>query len=199
MYSHCNITLRRCSINTYRQITFAILFFDHCSLQDAAIRPEAPMSDENERSVPPLPMRGEDDVAADLVRLLPRDLVFTMRFLGESRHLLQRHFQVFMEREMQAAGLTQETYPMIHAFIERHALLMRDFVFSGVALSRQLRIEEIERLMGDRTSLLRVDIWDQLKSHIDMAETQFKSQLPGLPGQLSGWKLPEAPPPGNDR
>lgn len=139
---------------------------------------------------PPTAKHGQDDVTSDLVRLMPRDLVFTMRFLGESQHLLYRHFHIFMEAEMRAAGITQDTHPMIHAFVERHALLMRDFVFSGVALSRQFHIEEIERLIGDRTSLLRVDIWDQLKSHIETAEKQFRAQIPGLPLLLSGWEAP---------
>jgi len=148
----------------------------------------------------PLPGRQEqDDVTSDLVRLMPRDLVFTMRFLGESQNLLQRHFQGFMEAEMAAAGMTQETHPMIHAFIERYALLMRDFVFSGVALTRQFRVEEIERLIGDSTSLLRVDIWDQLKGHIAMAERQFRSQVPGLPQLLSGLAAPAAGTPPGDR
>ena len=141
-----------------------------------------------------LPGRENDnDVTSDLVRLMPRDLVFSMRFLGESQNLMQRHFQTFMEAEMAAAGMTQETHPMIHAFIERHALLMRDFVFSGVALTRQFRIEEIERLIGDTTSLLRVDSWDQLKGHIAMAERQFRAQVPSLPQLLSGWAAPEPP------
>ena len=137
------------------------------------------------------------DVTSDLVRLMPRDLIFTMRFLGESQYLLQRHFQAFMEMEMQKAGMTEKTHPLLHAFIERHALLMRDFVFSGVSLSRQFHIEEIERLIGDKTSLLRVDIWDQLKSHIEMAEKQFRAQLPGLPERLSDLEAPPAARPGD--
>lgn len=147
-----------------------------------------------------VPSPGQDaDVTSELVRLMPRDLVFAMRFLGESQHLLQRHFQDFVEAEMAAAGMTQETHPMIHAFIERHALLMRDFVFSGVSLSRQFHVEEIERLLGDSTSLLRVDIWDQLKSHIEMAEKQFRTQVPGLPPLLAGWETPTPKPPGDER
>ncbi len=139
---------------------------------------------------PTPPRRGGSDVESDLVRLMPRDLVFSMHFLGESQHLLQKHFHGFMEAEMRAAGFTQETHPMIHAFIERHALIMRDFVFSGTALSRQFHIDEIERLLGDSSGLLRVDIWDQLRSHIEMAEKQFRAQIPGLPALLAGWETP---------
>ena len=91
---------------------------------------------------------------------------------------------------MGSAGMTPQTHPMIHSFIERHAIMLRDFVFSGVSLSRQFHVDEIERLMGDTTSLLRVDIWDDLKSYIAAAETQFRSQVPVLPNLLSGWESP---------
>ncbi len=141
-------------------------------------------------SAPDFGSAGES-VTDDL--LLPRDLVFSMRFLGESQLRLQRHFHDFMIAELAAAGVTMETHPMIHAFVERHAIMLRDFVFSGVSLSRQFRVEDIERLTGDTTSLLRVDIWDQLRSHVEMAEKQFRTQLPGLPGLLSEWETPEKP------
>lgn len=133
------------------------------------------------------------DVTQDLVALMPRDLVFSMRFLGESQLRLQRHFHDFMIAEMADAGITQETHPTIHAFVERHAILLRDFVFSGVSLSRQFRIREIEQLIGDATALLRVDIWDQLRSHVDMAERQFLAQLPQLPRLLEEWEAPARP------
>ncbi|BCH22714.1 hypothetical protein MesoLjLc_24490 [Mesorhizobium sp. L-8-10] len=141
--------------------------------------------------LPPQPAQPHDwsqDVTTDLVRLMPRDLIFTMRFLGESQHRLQRHFQDFIEAEMASGGMTRQTHPMIHAFIERHAIVLRDFVFSGVSLSRQFHVDEIEKLLGDATSLLRVDIWDDLKSHIEAAERQFRSQVPGLPHLLSAWE-----------
>ncbi|SFQ03387.1 hypothetical protein SAMN03159463_05426 [Mesorhizobium sp. NFR06] len=131
-----------------------------------------------------------DDVTAELVRLMPRDLVFVMRFLGESQHRLQSHFQDFIRAELAASGVTTQTHPMIHLFIESHAILLRDFVFSGVSLSRQFRIAEIERLTGDTTSMIRVDIWDQLKNHIETAERQFQSQVGGLPGLLSAFEKP---------
>lgn len=131
-----------------------------------------------------------NEVTSQLVRLMPRDLVFTMRFLDESQHHLHQYFQTFMMRELEAAGITQDSHPMIHAFMEHHAILMRDFVFSGVALSRQFRIDEIERLIGDETSLMRVDIWDQLKGHIEMAEAQFRSQLPDFPKLLANLRAP---------
>ena len=134
-----------------------------------------------------------DDVAGDLVGLMPRDLVFVMRFMGESQLRLQSHFQDFIRAELAAGGVTSETHPMIHLFIENHAILLRDFVFSGVSLSRQFRVEEIERLTGDTTSVMRVDIWDQLKSHIETAEKQFRSQAGTLPGLLAAFEKPPGP------
>ncbi|RWM05635.1 MAG: hypothetical protein E5X80_10475 [Mesorhizobium sp.] len=131
-----------------------------------------------------------DDVAGDLVRLMPRDLIFVMRFMGESQPRLQSHFQDFIRIELAARGVTAETHPMIHLFIENHAILLRDFVFSGVSLSRQFRVETIERLTGDTTSVMRVDIWDQLKSHIETAEKHFRSQADGLPRLLSAFEKP---------
>lgn len=149
------------------------------------------MTDKSGRPAQPGQMHGRDqDVTTDLVRLMARDLIFTMRFLGESQHRLQRHFRDFIEAEMASAGMSQQSHPMIHAFIERHAITLRDFVFSGVALSHQFHVDEIERLMGDTTSLLRVDIWDDLKIHIEAAERQFRSQVPDLPELLSDLESP---------
>ena len=135
------------------------------------------------------PSSGKHAVASELSRLMQRDLVFVMRFLGESQHLMQAHFQSFVLAELAARAITEETHPLIHAFAERHAILLRDFVFSGVSLSRQFRIEEVEQLTGD--TMIRVDIWDQLRSHIEMAEQQFRSQIPQLPAMLEAWKSPE--------
>jgi hypothetical protein len=131
----------------------------------------------------------QEMIASELSRLMQRDLVFVMRFLGESQHLLQTYFQTFILGELATRDINEETHPLVHAFAERHAILLRDFVFSGVSLSRQFRIEEVEKLTGD--TMIRVDIWDQLRSHIGMAEQQFRNQLPQLPAMLEAWKSPE--------
>lgn len=150
------------------------------------------MPNDKERRSPPEPLSSQaDGVGGDLVRLMQRDLVFVMRFMGESQHRLQSHFQDFIRAELAAGGVTSETHPMIHLFIESHAILLRDFVFSGVSLSRQFRIDEIERLTGD--PMIRVDIWDQLKSHIETAEKQFQSQAGGLPPLLTAFEHPAGP------
>ncbi|MDX8502387.1 hypothetical protein RFM99_28790 [Mesorhizobium sp. VK4C] len=158
------------------------------------------MPNNKDSRAPPPPMSGlSDGIAGDLVRLMPRDLVFVMRFMGESQFRLQSHFQDFIRAELAAAGVTAETHPMIHLFIESHAILLRDFVFSGVSLSRQFRVEEIERLIGDTTAMTRVDIWDQLKSHIETAEKQFRSQTGTLPKLLAAFEKPPGPLAGNEK
>lgn len=134
-------------------------------------------------------MNAREDVSTALAQLMQRDLVFAMRFLGESQHLMQNHFQQFILQELAMTGVTPETHPMLQAFVEKHALMLRDFVFSGVALSRQFRVGEMEQLTGDM--LIRVDVWDQLRSHVVMAERQFRTQLPDLPTILEAWKAPE--------
>jgi hypothetical protein len=102
------------------------------------------MPNDKDASEPAGPMSSHaNGVAGDLVKLMPRDLVFVMRFMGESQHRLQSHFQDFIRAELAAGGVTTETHPMIHLFIESHAILLRDFVFSGVSLTRQFRVDEI--------------------------------------------------------
>lgn len=136
-----------------------------------------------------------EDVASALVRLMRRDLVYAMRFLGESQDLLQRHFEGFILSRLAEDGLTESTHPLIRAVAAGHAALLRDFVFSGVSLSRQLRIADIEQAIGDATALLKVDIWDDLKSHIDLAEKHFRTRMPGVVAMLDA----DGAPPGHGK
>ncbi len=140
-------------------------------------------------------MREKEDannVADALVALMPRDAIISLRFLGESRLLLLQHFQSFILDEFARAGATPLSHPMLHAFAETHALALRDFVFSGVEGAHQLALEHFERLLGDAGALLRVDVWDQLKSHIADAEAQFHRQIGGLQEQLERYRAPVA-------
>lgn len=89
-----------------------------------------------------------------------------------------------MIRELDARGVRREDYALLQIFIDRHATEMRDFVFAGVALSRPFRIQEIERLLGDTTNVIRTDIWDALRSHIDTVERKFVAEADDLPRQL---------------
>ena len=73
----------------------------------------------------------------------------------------------------------------VRPFRDAHAAELRDFVFNGVALSRHFRVGEIEFLTRDTEALMRVDIWDSLKSHIETAERQFQTQAQDLPKMLA--------------
>ena len=145
------------------------------------------MDDPGERAVPAV-----SDVAEEIVRRAPQDLVFVMRFLGESQYRLLRHFQEFIRTEAASRGATAEEYPLFAHFVDAHAAELRDFVFNGVALSRHFRVAEIEFLTRDTEALLRVDVWDSLKSHIETAERQFQAQAQDLPKMLAAMGMARA-------
>lgn len=133
------------------------------------------------------PVPGVQDpcaLANDLVSLMPRDLVFAPRFLGQSQERLRRHFRGFVSAELAARGLTADSHPMLPAFVEQHAAVLADFVVIGVSLPHQLRIEEVEQLMRDRSGLLRGDLWDQIKTHVAEAEARFRLELPQVAAML---------------
>lgn len=138
----------------------------------------------------PLSARG---TAEEVVARAPHDLVFTMRFLGQSQEILHNHFRRFLEARLAEAGVTAEDHPLLPFFIDSHAVELRDFVATGVSLARPFRLGEIEILTGDVETLMRVDIWDALASHIDMAERRFSqgitrvvAALAEAEGQLRG-------------
>ncbi|WP_236019512.1 hypothetical protein [Fuscibacter oryzae] len=121
----------------------------------------------------PLDQRPSRSTAEAIVARAPQDLVFTMRFLGQSQEILHSHFRCFLESRLAQAGVTPENHPLLPFFIDSHAVELRDFVVTGVALARPFRLGEIEVLTGDVETLMRVDIWDAIASHIDMAEARF--------------------------
>lgn len=115
--------------------------------------------------------------AEQLVMRAPHDLVFTMKFLGQSQEILYAHFRRFLEMRLSEAGVTAAAHPLLPFFIDTHAVELRDFVATGVSLARPFRLGEIEFLTGDAETLLRVDIWDALSSLIDMAELRFSDGI----------------------
>ncbi len=130
------------------------------------------------------------EVADALFELMPRDAVFVLRLLGESRSRLFQHFHALILAEFVKLGATPETHPMLSAFAETHALALRDFVVSGVEIAHQFRVEDIERLTGDNGGVLRVDVWDRLKSHIAAAEAQFQRQVLGMREEIDAYRVP---------
>ena len=124
-------------------------------------------------------------LAEAIVARAPQDLVFVMQFVGETQYKVLKHFQDLVIRELEARGIRREDTALLQIFIDRHAAEMRDFVFSGLALSRPFRIEEIERMTGDTTNVIRSDIWDALRSHIGAVEEKFVREADSLPDQLA--------------
>ena len=134
---------------------------------------------------PYLPWKMKTGAAEGIIARAEQDLVFSMQFLGESQYALTRHFSKFITAELARHGVNRENHPLLQVFVDTHAAELRDFVFSGTALSRQFRIGEIEALLGDSTNLLRTDIWDQLSNNIASAETQFQAQAKDFPALLA--------------
>lgn len=126
-----------------------------------------------------------DELAEHVVANATRDLVFVMQFVGEAQYKVLKYFQDLVIRELEARGIRREDNALLQIFIDRHATEMRDFVFSGVSLSRPFRIEEIERLLGDTTRVIRSDIWDALRNHINTVESRFLADADDLPRQLA--------------
>jgi hypothetical protein len=124
-------------------------------------------------------------LAEEIVGRASQDLLFVMQFVGETQYKVLKHFQELVIRELEKRGIQRETHALLQIFIDMHATEMRDFVFSGVSMSRPFRIEEIERLLGDTTSVIRTDIWDSLRSHIDAVERKFLAEADDLPRQLA--------------
>lgn len=135
-------------------------------------------------TVPPSPQDEAAALAKEIVRRAPRDVVFTMTFIGETRQRLFAHFEAMIAREIEARG-ADLTDDLMRPFIDEHAAKLRDFVVTGTALTRQFRLEDIEALMGDRTMLTRVDLWDALTDHIDAAQKQFLAQADEIPALLA--------------
>lgn len=124
-------------------------------------------------------------LAESIIKRAPSDLLFVMQFVGQTQYDVLKYFQDLVIRELEARGIRREETALLQIFIDRHATEMRDFVFSGVALSRPIRVQELEQLMGDRTNVLRTDVWDALRSHIETVETKFVADADDLPRQLA--------------
>lgn len=131
------------------------------------------------------PELGGGLLAQQILDTAPRDIIFTMQFLGEAQYKVLKYFQDLVICELEKRGIRREDQALLQIFIDNHATEMRDFVFAGVALSRPFRIEEIETLLGDTTSVIRTDIWDALRSHIDTVERKFVAEADDLPKQLA--------------
>ncbi len=119
-------------------------------------------------------------VAAEIMARADQDLVLSIRFLTDSQHLLQRHFQDYVRSELEKRGITFGDHPLLLPFIETHGAELAEFVTKGIGLHHQFRLQDFERMQGDPQKLLRLDIWNTLQSYIDKAEAHFISGIGGL-------------------
>lgn len=123
---------------------------------------------------------GKAGIAEKIIQYADRDIVFSIKILGESRNNLQQHFQNFIRLELEKIGISFGDHPLLLPFIETHAFELAEFVTTGVALEHQISMQQFEKLSGDPLNLLRVDLWDTLSSHIEKAESHFLSDIGGL-------------------
>ncbi|MEZ5932156.1 MAG: hypothetical protein R3F54_09420 [Alphaproteobacteria bacterium] len=119
-------------------------------------------------------------VAAEIMARADQDLVLSVRFLTDSQHLLQRHFQTYVQKELEKRGITFGDHPLLLPFIETHGAELAEFVTTGIGLHHQFRLQDFETMQGDPQKLLRLDIWNTLQSYIDKAEAHFVSGIGGL-------------------
>ena len=123
-------------------------------------------------------------LASEILERADRDLAFVARLTGESQYLLVRHFQVFIEGELAKQGIFYGAHPLLRPFVETHARELSDFVINGIGLQHQFGLKAIETLTGDPMHLLRIDMWDSLRSHIEDAQRHFVSGVGGLQRML---------------
>ena len=127
----------------------------------------------------------ETGIAEKIIGNADRDVVFSVRILGESRDNLRQHFQDFIREELEKRDITFGDHPLLLPFIETHGHELTEFVTTGVGLEHQLSLREFEEMSGDPLKLFRVDLWDSLSDHIEKAEAQFISDLGGLQSILA--------------
>lgn len=138
-------------------------------------------SENNPLSIP----KGTTGIAEKIIASADRDVVFSIKILGESRDNLKQHFHDFIRNELEKRGITFGDHPLLLPFIESHGHELTEFVVTGVALEHQISLREFEKLAGDPMKLFRVDLWDSLCDHIENAQAQFVSGIGGLQSILA--------------
>lgn len=119
-------------------------------------------------------------IASSVLERADRDIAFVIRLVGESLHIVNQHFVCFIERELAKREVHYGDHPLLRPFVEMHARELTEFVVNGVSLQHQFGLKTLETLSGDPMRLLRVDLWDTLRSNIEHAERHFVSGAHGL-------------------
>jgi hypothetical protein len=126
------------------------------------------------------PVASALDVASRILETADRDVAFVLRLVGDSQYVLIRHFHAFIEAELAHHGVVYGDHPLLRPFIETHARELAEFVHNGIGLRHRFDLRAFEQMRGDPSHLLRVDLWDSLRSHIEHAERHFVSGPHGL-------------------
>jgi hypothetical protein len=126
------------------------------------------------------PIASAADVASRILETAERDVAFVVRLVGDSQYVLVRHFHTFIEGELAHHGVVYGDHPLLRPFIETHARELAEFVHNGIGLRHRFSLQAFEQTAGDPLRLLRVDLWDSLRSHIEHAERHFVSGPHGL-------------------
>ncbi len=132
-------------------------------------------------------------VASQLLDNADRDVAFVLHLVGESQYVLVQHFLVFIETRLREHGVDYQSHPLLRPFIEVHARELADFVNKGVGLKHQIGLQSFENLKGDPFRLVRADLWDTLRSHIEDSEQHFVSGIGGLQkilAEIDRWPRP---------
>ena len=124
--------------------------------------------------------QGASAVASQILERADSDIAFIPKLMGESRYLLTSHFVAVIERALAQEGFGYGDHPLLRPFVELHSRELTDFVSNGIGLRHQFGIKPLERMMGDPSRLLRVDLWDSLSALIGDAERLFLCDPGGL-------------------
>lgn len=123
------------------------------------------------------------DAAALASAILARadsDVAFVARITGESHHLLVGHFERAIERELGRLGVAYGDHPLLRPMVEVHGRELAEFVVNAVGLEHRFPLAALERLTSGRAGLVRVDLWDTLRTGIEAAERHLASPAGGL-------------------
>jgi hypothetical protein len=119
------------------------------------------------------------DVASRILAAADRDVAVVLRLVGESQQRLVDHFHRFIEAALRAKDVDYGDHPLLRPFIETHARELAGLVHDGIGLRLRFGLRAFEQ-GSDPLHLLRMDLWDHLRSQIEQAERHFAASPAGL-------------------
>lgn len=126
------------------------------------------------------PAASASDVASQIIECADRDVTLVVHIVGESQYLLVRHFETFIEGELARRGIVYGDHVLLRPLVEHHGRELTEFVLSGVAIHHRFGLQALENPVSDPLKLLRSDLWDSIRSHIEDVQQHFVSDAGGL-------------------